>query len=95
MTKEYLTSELKKLSDKYEIDKKVLYREFAFSNNPYKEGDIISDNTTTIKIEIIKWSYNYDGASYCVYHGTQLNKDGTVSKKQNDTTIYKSNIIIK
>jgi hypothetical protein len=67
---------------------------YAFSNNPYKIGDFITDHVGTIKIEKIKFSV-YFGGSECVYIGTQYNKDGKVSKKQDRNTIYQSNIITK
>lgn len=91
MTKEELKEHLSQLETRHRQDITTLYKEYELSNNVYKIGDIISDHSTTIKIEKIKVSILF-GESQCVYEGTQLKKDGTPSKKQNNTTIFQSNI---
>ena len=94
MNKDELKSALKEAANEYELKKSEIYGMYAFSNNPYKIGDIISDNVGTIKIEKIKFNVSF-GESECVYIGTQYNKNGEVSKKQDHNTIYQSNIITK
>lgn len=71
-----------------------LYKEFAFSNNPYKIGDVITDHFHTIKIEKIEVSVsNYPEYPECFYVGPSLDKRGNPKKRQNDGGIYQSNII--
>ena len=91
MTKEQYYEKLKAIEIEYEAMKKVLYMEYAFANNPYKVGDFITDHVSTIQIEKIQAFKSYDLPS-CVYTGTQYNKDGKVSKKQDHTKIYQNNI---
>lgn len=92
MTKEQYYEKLKAIEKQYEEIKKSLYREYAFANNPYKVGDFITDHAATIQIEKIQVYYSYDMPA-CVYTGTQYNKDGKVSKKQDHNKIYQNNIV--
>lgn len=81
---------------KFEVDKKTLAKEFAFANNPYKIGDIITDHNNTIKIDTIKWAmgrYWETELPYCVYYGVALKKNGTPNKKGTIEAIYQTNII--
>lgn len=84
MTEEEYQIRLKALEADFARNKKSLAHQFAFSNNKYKVGDIVSDRIYTIKIEQIKWSqgafYN-NPLPHCVYIGTILNKDLTVPKR--------------
>jgi hypothetical protein len=91
MKQDDLKIELARLQLQYEIDRKEVYRKFAYANNPYKIGDVISDHHTTIEIKKIGVYISY-GESSCIYTGTQLNKDGKPNKKQDATTIYQINI---
>lgn len=91
MNKDELKDELTALQVKYEFDRKELFKKFAYANNPYKIGDIVSDHHTTIEIKKIGIYISY-GESSCVYTGIQLNKDGKPSKKQDTTTVYQMNI---
>lgn len=94
MDKETLKTKLKELQEQFKIDEKNIIREFAFSNNPYKIGDIVTDHIGSIKIEKIKYSYsaNFDELPQCVYYGIELNKNGKPSKKQNHTAVWQCNI---
>ena len=46
---EYLKAE-KVLKEEFEEKRKQLAREFAYSNNPVKIGDIITDHYKTIRV---------------------------------------------
>lgn len=93
MTKEDLKLLLQKLDIEYQQNKRRVFAKYALFHNPYKIGDIVSDHKTTIKIEKIGTSVDYGNQSAsCVYSGVQLKKDGTPTIKQNDTTVYQSNI---
>ena len=88
MTKEEMKEELAECEMRYEDEKRKILRKYAIDNNPYKQGDIICGHDTIIKIESMKIAlYSYSGPQM-VYKGTQLNKDLSVSKKQNNTEIY-------
>jgi len=92
MTKEEYKIEMNQIEKRFDAEKKELYKRYAFANNPYKVGDIITDHIGSIQIQKIQ---TYVSLSYpeCVYTGIELNKDGNPSKKQRHITIYQSNII--
>jgi hypothetical protein len=73
-----------------------LHGKFAFSNNPYKVGDIIKDNSGSIEITYIQFvkggGHRFKNPE-CVYNGYELKKDLTRSKKHILRKIYQSNII--
>jgi len=87
---------LASIEAKFEIEKKTLAKEFAFANNPYKVGDIITDHNVTIKIDTIKWymGRHWDNElPYCIYQGVALKKNGTPNKKGTIDNIYQNNIV--
>lgn len=93
MTTEEYKKNLLQLEEEFTQKKKELAKDYAFSNNPHKLGDIITDNGgNKLKIEKIKWSYGY-GNPACVYYGIELKKDLTPSKRQINTSIHQSSII--
>ena len=91
MTLEEMQKGINELHNIYQREKKALYKKYALSNNPYKIGDIITDHIGTLRIVEIG-VYVSEEKPQCMYHGIQLNKDGKVSKKQDHTTIYQSNL---
>ena len=54
MTKNEYKLQLEKLEKEFQAKKIILIKEFALSNNPYKIGDKISDQCSTIEITEIK-----------------------------------------
>ena len=91
MTNTEYDSKLEKLRLEFEQNKRSLAIEYATSNNPYKVGDVISDHYKTIRIE--KWKISlYSRYPSLVYTGVLLKKDGTPAKKQDDRTVWQSNI---
>ncbi len=73
----------------YELRK--LKKEYAFSNNFYKIGDIIEDHYHIIKIEKIQWT-SLTNFPECVYTGIQLTKKLEIVKKQKNNQMYQSSI---
>jgi hypothetical protein len=97
MTKEEYIIQRNDLLKKHESELNSLAKDCAFSNNPYKEGDIITDGNCVIKIQSIKWAYGYSRESmpYCVYRGVELKKDGKTPKiKQNQYGICQDERVI-
>lgn len=94
MTQEKYLETIAAIDAEYEQKKKKVAEEYAFANNPYKIGDVISDHIGTIIIEKIRFSFPF-GSKYpcCVYVGTQLKKDGTPHKRQEHTNIFQTNIV--
>ena len=91
MKKSELIKALVDLEKEFNDNKHEIYKQYAESNNPYKVGDIISDYYHSIKI--VNWRTHISlGTPELVYYGVELKKDGTPNKKQNNTTIYQSNI---
>lgn len=81
---EYLKAE-KVLKEEFEAKKKQLAREFAFSNNPVKIGDIITDHCRTIRVEKFLCGYDFCSHMPCmVYRGVRLTKKGEPAKREAD-----------
>lgn len=90
---EYLKSK-KALEEEFEEKKKQLVREFAFSNNPVKIGDIITDYYKTIRVEKLLCGYHFGSPMPCMfYRGTRLNKKGEPAKREaDDNRVSQTNI---
>lgn len=90
---EYLKAE-KALEAEFEEKRKQLAREFAFSNNPVKIGDIITGHCKTIRVEKLLWcrSFVYP-FPYMFYRGVRLTKKGEPSKREaEDNGVAQTNI---
>lgn len=84
---EFLKAE-KVLKEEFEAKKKQLLKELAFSNNPVKIGDIITDHYKTICVEELLYDYNLGTPFSCMfYRGTRLNKKGKPMKLGADDNI--------
>jgi len=94
MTKEELEKEMVELEKQHYANQRKLYQKYALANNPYKEGDIITDHVASIQIQSIGLHVSM-GEPCCKYIGLQLNKDGKPSKKQDHNIIYQTNILTK
>lgn len=98
VTIEDYESRLKEINERFEKEKKELAKEYAFSNNTYKLGDVIADSVGSIKIEYIQYTTRADYMSKypeCVFTGIELKKDLTPTKKGEKRKIYQSSIIKK
>jgi hypothetical protein len=87
---------LNDIEKRFEEDKRILARDYAYSNNPNKIGDIVTDHIGSIKIERIKYTLGWVSMKelpFCVYEGIELKKDGTSTKKQNHRDVYQNNLI--
>jgi hypothetical protein len=81
---EYIKAE-KAIKEEFEGKRKQLAREFAFSNNPVKIGDVISDHYRTIRVLKLLWGRNLGDPFPCmVYRGVRLTKKGEPSKREAD-----------
>ena len=93
MNKVELAEKLEELKIEHVAKRKKVLQDFAFSNNPYEKGDIISDNFCIIKIEKIQFSKKiFTEESECVYSGLRLKKDLTSFKSGEKDVIYQSNV---
>ncbi len=72
----------------------ALSKEYAFTNNPIKIGDIIKDHTCKIKVEEIKFSSNsmMQKLPECVYFGSRLKKNNKPFMNGERGIIYQSNL---
>ena len=83
MNKEEYLKANKALEEECEIKKKHLAREFAYSNNPVKIGDIITDHYKTIRVEKFFCGYNFGYKLPCMfYRGVRLTKKGEPAKRE-------------
>jgi len=72
--------ELDVLQKDFEIKKMKLAVEYCDLNNPYKLGDTIEDHIGKIRLESIKYRYNYNEPT-CIYYGLELKKNGEPMKR--------------
>ena len=94
MTKEEYDNQIKEIEKEAAEKKKQLAQKYAFANNKIKKGNKVTDHMGTIIVE--KFQYTYGGlSSYpsCIYYGTNLNKDGSTSKREPKRHCYQSNLI--
>jgi hypothetical protein len=89
MTEQEYADAIATLKESYEKEKNRISREFAFANNTYKIGDLFTDHAGTIKIEVIKWYYQFGGTPSCVYEGIVINKNGKENKRGEKRKAYK------
>ncbi len=82
---------------KIEVAKEELDKEYAYSNNPYKIGDILKDHFHILKVESIKVERKFDSwEPECVYCGTQLTTKLEPKKRCGNTSVmYQSNVVKK
>jgi hypothetical protein len=90
MTLEEYNAKKDNLRTEYELNVAKLKKEYALSNNPYKIGDIIEDQSNKIKIEF--WKFYMTDPPQLVYCGIRLNKDGTPNKKGDKEDVFQCNI---
>jgi hypothetical protein len=87
---------LKEINERFEKEKRELAKDYAFANNPYKIGDIISDSVGSIKVDLIQHTI---GGTFigkypqCVYSGIELKKDLTPKKNGDRRKVFQSSII--
>lgn len=94
MEKEEYIEELKVLTDEFDVKRKALAKEFAFSNSTVKEGDVVKDNVKSIIVSKIQWSFgSFGDFPYCIYTGIQLNKDGKPNKKGERSSITSDRLL--
>lgn len=83
MNKEEFLKAEKALKEEFEEKRKQLAREFAYSNNDVKIGDIINDHYKTIRVEKLLWGHNFGTPFSCMfYRGTRLTKNGQPAKRE-------------
>ena len=94
MTEKEFDKEIDALNKRYKSANAVLHREYAFSNNLVKVGDLIKDFYKIIKVEKITWTYGAVGSKlpYCVYKGIRMKKGSGVAVRQADNTIFQPNL---
>jgi hypothetical protein len=91
MKKEEFDRKIIEIEKKSNDDKRILARQYAISNNPYKIGDVIEDHYHIIKIE--KWTVRGTVSNpSLLYQGVVLKKDLTPKKNQDDAIMYQTNV---
>jgi hypothetical protein len=93
MSKEEYAKAIEEETKAHENRLKLIQKEYAFSNNTVKEGDIVEDRNGKIKVEKIFYSSGYlRGFPCCVYRGVELKKDGTPTKKGDKRDVWQTNL---
>jgi hypothetical protein len=79
--------------EKKESNKRIMQiqKKYAFSNNPFKIGDILQDHYQIIEVSEIKFTITIMRPE-CVYKGIKLTKKLKPLKNGEKTTMYQSNV---
>jgi hypothetical protein len=93
MNSDELKQKLKQLYTEFEIKKKYVIQEYCNANNSYKIGEKFTDHIGTILIESI--AYSYGDKPCCIYVGSELKKDGTLTKRMSKRQAWQSNDVNK
>jgi hypothetical protein len=91
MTLDEMKNKISEIEKENNLKIKKVYADYAFSNNPYKVGDIIEDHLCKIQIDNIKFVILYGSAS-CVYYGILIQKNGKPFKNNKRGVIYQTNV---
>jgi len=93
-TRDEYNAALREINQNAEAAKVLVIKQHVDANNPYKVGDIITDTHTIIRID--KIAYYLSLSDPCAkFIGTQLKKDLTEAKRQDETVIYGNSSITK
>ena len=74
------------INKKAEIEKDVVIKEFALSNNTVAIGDVIADRLG--KIIVTKILIYRSEIPRCIYRGYVLKKNGEITKRQEVRVVY-------
>ena len=69
-----------------------LAKDYAFANNTVREGEMVTDNIGTIKVEKIRFSITLD-VPVCVYSGRTYTKKGKPTKANTNRDVWQSNLV--
>ena len=91
MTKEEYNKKKTAIDTRHQLERNALMKEFAFSNNPVKIGDIITDHMESIKVEAIGVT---NGRMYpsCTYIGLRYTKTGKPFKRGGKCNSWQADI---
>ena len=89
MTYEEMKQKVAHIESVAELQKKAVYREFVGTNAKYKIGDIVGDDSDTIRVETISYSV-FHGAISIYYYGPLLTKKGEPRKDGAKRAVYES-----
>jgi len=93
MNKEEYLSKQKELDNRIKLERFNLMKEYAYSNNLVKIGDIIKDHSTIIEVDKIQMSRFLDHeVPVLEYYGKKIKKDGKFFKDNSREGIHQSNL---
>lgn len=93
MTQEELKERLAMIDRQSALQKKAAYFEYVKDNAKYKIGDVVSDETDTIRIERIDFNIFGVGTVSIYYWGVILTKKGEPRKDGQKRAIYEERIV--
>lgn len=93
MTQEELKEKIAAIDRTAATQKKAAYFEYVKDNAKYKIGDVVSDETDTIRIERIDFNIFATGVVSIYYLGVMLTKKGEPRKDGQKRAIYEERIV--
>ena len=83
-----------RLLEEFEFNKRVLSRDYAFSNNTIKVGDVIKSARGSILVDEVKFTVSVRGElPTCSYWGRVLTKAGALRKDGSRMRILQSEVL--
>lgn len=92
MTQEELKERLAMIDRQSALQKKAAYFEYVKDNAKYKIGDVVSDETDTIRIERIYFNIFAPGVVSIYYYGTMLTQKGEPRKDGKKCAVWEDRI---
>lgn len=88
MTQEELKEKIAAIDRTAATQKKAAYFEYVKDNAKYKIGDVVSDETDTIRVEKIAFNINGPGEVSIYYWGPALTKTGEPYKDGRKRSVF-------
>lgn len=88
MTQEELKEKIAAIDRQSALQKKAAYFEYVKENAKYKIGDVVSDNSDTIRVERIAFNIKGPGEVSIYYWGPALTKKGEPYKDGRKRAVF-------
>lgn len=92
MTQEELKEKIAAIDRLAATQKKAAYYEYVRTNAKHKIGDVVSDNSDTIRVETIEFSVSGKNDVSIFYYGTMLTKKGEPRKDGQKCAVWEERI---
>ena len=92
MTQEELKEKIAAIDRLAATQKRAAFFEYVRTNAKHKIGDVVSDNSDTIRVETIEFSVSGKNDVSIFYYGTMLTKKGEPRKDGQKCAVWEERI---